>query len=322
MQASVWAVVAKYDREWKGRMGGVEIQMNDAPSKSVLVEVEAQLVRLLYSNAPTGVAVNVLIGMLLCWVLYTHVPSMRLGLWLVAIILVCTMRFYNFWRFRRASPTDQEIDSWRTRFTFGAMLSATVWGVTPWLFGPFGDIYPPMVLAFALGGLMAGAAAILGGVLRIYVAYTIVIMGPISVWFVIEPQRLEFRLGAMLLVAVVALVMNGVVYRRMLRESIELSNALSLAKEEAEDANRAKSQFLSRMSHELRTPLSAIMGFAQLVQDRHARGSQHWQYLDQIITASDHLLELIDDLLDLSRIETKTVELHLEAVNCTDLLRE
>ncbi len=96
------------------------------------------------------------------------------------------------------------------------------------------------------------------------------------------------------------------------------------AREEAEAANRAKSDFLSRMSHELRTPLNAILGFAQLMladRDEPPRGSQH-QRLDALMRGGHHLLALINDVLDVARIEAGNLQVSLEAVDLPQLLQE
>ncbi|MGH2819431.1 MAG: ATP-binding protein, partial [Actinomycetota bacterium] len=82
----------------------------------------------------------------------------------------------------------------------------------------------------------------------------------------------------------------------------EREHNLLEAKEEAERANQAKSEFLSRTSHELRTPLNATLGFAQLLGMR-GLGEQERESVDQIIKAGQHLLELINDVLDIARIE-------------------
>jgi PAS domain S-box-containing protein len=89
--------------------------------------------------------------------------------------------------------------------------------------------------------------------------------------------------------------------------------ALLEARAEAERANRAKSEFLSRMSHELRTPLNAILGFAQLL-DLDELSSEQRDGVEHILKAGEHLLELINEVLDISRIEADSMALSLEPV--------
>lgn len=97
--------------------------------------------------------------------------------------------------------------------------------------------------------------------------------------------------------------------------------ALRSAKEEAERANRAKSEFLSRMSHELRTPLNAILGFAQLLEIDSLNPEQ-MESVDFILKAGRHLLGLINEVLDIARIEEGRLSLSPEAVHVGDLLTE
>ncbi len=94
------------------------------------------------------------------------------------------------------------------------------------------------------------------------------------------------------------------------------------AREAAEASNRAKSDFLSRMSHELRTPLNAMLGFAQLLEldPRHPLTDAQRPWVSQIQQAGWHLLEMINDVLDLSRIDSGNLRLQVETLSLTELL--
>ncbi len=97
--------------------------------------------------------------------------------------------------------------------------------------------------------------------------------------------------------------------------------ALQAAKAEAERANRAKSEFLSRMSHELRTPLNAILGFGQLLEMDELTAEQA-QGVDQILKGGRHLLGLINEVLEISRIEAGQMSISLEPVRLREVLPE
>jgi protein-histidine pros-kinase len=103
------------------------------------------------------------------------------------------------------------------------------------------------------------------------------------------------------------------------RKAVEA--AIRQAQEEAEQANAAKSEFLSRMSHELRTPLNAILGFGQLLALDELNEEQR-DSVEHILGAGAHLLELINEVLDISRIEAGRLALSLEPVALDALLRE
>lgn len=99
-------------------------------------------------------------------------------------------------------------------------------------------------------------------------------------------------------------------------------NELLAAKEEAERASQAKSEFLSGMSHELRTPMNAVLGFAQLMKYDEALSPDHRDSVEEIIDAGNHLLELINDVLDLSKVESGNIEMDSQPVELQRLLHQ
>ncbi len=103
-------------------------------------------------------------------------------------------------------------------------------------------------------------------------------------------------------VTLVADIFGSAILRR------KMEDLLMAANRRAEDANRAKSRFLANMSHEIRTPLSGILGMAEMLADMQLSG-EHREYLDMIRDAARSLLTIINDVLDLSRIEAQKMEL-------------
>jgi signal transduction histidine kinase/CheY-like chemotaxis protein len=113
-------------------------------------------------------------------------------------------------------------------------------------------------------------------------------------------------------------------FNEMLVQIQERDAALSLSKEQAEQANRTKSAFLANMSHELRTPLNAIIGYSEMLQEEATdRGEEDAiPDLKKIHGAGKHLLALINDILDLSKIEAGKMELYLETFEVAALVEE
>jgi PAS domain S-box-containing protein len=109
---------------------------------------------------------------------------------------------------------------------------------------------------------------------------------------------------------------------RDISQQVEAEGLLLAARERAEASNRAKSEFLGSMSHELRTPLTAIVGFADLMVRGSGDPQQRDRWPRQILRNAQHLLGLLNDLLDLSKLEAGEVSLELAEINILTLVME
>src|SRR5712691_5471415 len=190
-------------------------------------------------------------------------------------------------------PTDTTPDQWTERY--GLYLTDTV---TP---------YPPneLPLGRAIRGESVDSAEAFARHSRL----------PQGVWVNATARPLKDRGGAL---------RGGVLVFRDVTNSKRAQEALVRAKEEAERTSRFKDQFLSTMSHELRTPLNAVLGFSGLLADERygLLNDRQRRYVSHIHTGGQHLLTLINDILDLSRIEAGRMELAIENVSVETVFGE
>lgn len=145
-------------------------------------------------------------------------------------------------------------------------------------------------------------------------------------------QELILPLAAVLLVAVVLVVVIFVRVRRAVHELVDAhaalnqrSEALRAARDEADRANRAKTEFLAQMSHDLRTPLNAILGFSEVIAlqtfgSSAVAADRYRDYARQIHAGGDHLRSLIDSILDVARLDVGLYKLNTETVLLDDVV--
>jgi len=139
----------------------------------------------------------------------------------------------------------------------------------------------------------------------------------------------EYRFEAAVIFSLLLIIIITTSYVLILNKRLELrvlqrTNALLLAKDEAERASHAKSEFLSSMSHELRTPMNAILGYAQLMEYQAGKidREQRKEFVAEILHAGNHLLDLINDLLDVSKIEAGKYEVEVSPISIVNIVDE
>lgn len=141
------------------------------------------------------------------------------------------------------------------------------------------------------------------------------------IWFTAHPTPLHDTQGK--LIGGINMMIDITERKRLDQVLLENNIELKKAKNLAEKANRAKSDFLSNMSHELRTPLSAILGFAQLIEASNPPPTpSQKRSVDQILQAGWYLLDLINEILDLTLIESGRMPVSMETVSLAELIHE
>lgn len=104
-------------------------------------------------------------------------------------------------------------------------------------------------------------------------------------------------------------------------EEKKILNQLEKTRERATESDRLKTAFLNNLSHEIRTPLNAIVGFTTLLAEPGAAGKNRMEFMDIITHSSDHLLEIVDDIVEISKIETKIVRLIKKETNLNEMMQ-
>lgn len=293
--------------------------------------VEREKWRLFRRNLPLALFGNVLSAVLLAVVLWWHLGGWVMFAWAGGISVLSLARWQAVRRLTLDAFTDPA-RPWPRRLTLaGNLLGGLMWGLGCWWLLPWGATELQAVAAVFLAGLAAGSLGAAVAVLPAFLLFLFGLSVPVVAHLALHltnPQ-LVIAVAACGFTAIFAGIGRNL--NRQITHSITMrfTNArlleeLAHARDRAEEASRAKSEFLAGMSHELRTPLNAVLGFSQSIEQTlfgPVGDPRYVEYARDIRESGEHLLALINDVLDISRIDAGYFTLQPEPCDLAGVAR-
>ncbi len=266
--------------------------------------------------------------------------TIYVGAWFVVMLCTHFMMVVTSHSYEKA-PSDQKVRiHWRRRFTLGELLYGCSWALF-FILPKDSDVgdgfvifhFAALLIVVAMNTMQSATLP------KCLLASTLPMTLVVTISFLQEVDPIHYTLAAMAIGAQGFFLILGnqllknantmLEYRAdkdHLIAELETANAMSdEARRRAEAANVAKSRFLATMSHELRTPLNAILGFSEIMKDEvlgKMHNKNYRSYAEDIHGSGQHLLNLINEILDLSRIEAGRHELHEEPLFLDDVVEE
>ena len=228
--------------------------------------------------------------------------------------------------YQRSACDDQESAAWYRRFTGVQVVVSLAWGCMPWLCWEPGNPINHLFIAAAVLSVLAALLVSRGSNMTMYVASLVPISLMTTARFLTGDLTVDLAIGALAPgIAVQMWLIGRPLMQRMEDDSRLRFKVEDLAREleetrddalrkrfEAEAANASKTAFLANMSHELRTPLNAILGFSEIIAQEcfgPVGNARYRDYAGDIHSSGAHLLSLINDLLDIAKIEAGKMDI-------------
>ncbi len=287
------------------------------PPLSINAQATLEKTRLMFRNAGIAQCVVVINASILLLVLGWSSAPVWAWLWWGAMLLGAGARYALARRFLAIQPPAAEAFLWQRRGTIGATLSGLLWAVgisSMMLIEPGATRY---FVALVAAGMFAGAVPLLAPVPAAFRGYGLPMALAVALTALLDSHGVrDWMLALMALLFTISMLQACYYYHQTLDRSFvqaaemqAMAERLEKALRGTEAANLAKSQFLATMSHEIRTPMNGILGMAQLLMLPGLVEAERLKYVQVIMNSGQTLLTLLNDILDLSKIEAGRVEL-------------
>ncbi|MEM7258467.1 MAG: HAMP domain-containing sensor histidine kinase, partial [Pseudomonadota bacterium] len=291
-------------------------------------DTATQAVEFVYGNLLEVSRIQMIFPLIVGYVFWGTVATWKIVLWCAASCLIYLARIVLTLQYRKRPPTEVNPAKWGRLFTATSLVSGVMWGYAAWLFY-VPEAQTALVLLYVLiVGTAAGAVMISSYGMPGYLAYAIpsVLLTVLSLFF--NGDHNENVLGFMM--CLLLLMLLSVAYKcrkqayesiRLRFENLDLIDRLAVAKERAEDASRAKTQFLASANHDLRQPVHALSLLSYSLKEELTteRGKTVYGQLDQTVS---NLNSLLESLLDLSQLDSGALQVKPTSIYLPELAEQ
>ncbi len=291
--------------------------------------IQLEEIRMLYGSMMFSMLATFVVSLIMYLVMYGHAASTEyLTLWFAIMTVSILVRSWDTYQFIKTPPDEQSKQLWGTRFLIGSTFAGFWWGMLSWLGYSAENEYQALIVV-CIVGVVGGALATLSYRWRTIVFFLLPALLILELRLIFEDNEFFTVVSYLLAVFILFTLSTSRRAYKNSNQNIRLrieadfrEEALRAAKNEAEHANEAKSIFLSNMSHELRTPLNAILGYTQLLKHDQSINQKQQDNIKEINDAGELLLELVNQVLDLSSIEEGNLQVSIEPVALENILKE
>jgi len=298
------------------------------PDQAMESRIQLEEIRMLYGSMMFSMLATIAVSLIMFLVLLGHANSTEyLSLWFAVMSASILFRGWDMYHFIKASPDEQSKKSWGTRFLIGSTFAGFWWGMLSWLGYSAENEYQTLIVV-CIVGIAGGSLATLSYRWSTIVLFLMPALLILELRLIYDHSEFLEILSLLAIFILFTLLASRRAYKnsnqniRLRIEADFREDALRVAKNEAEHANEAKSIFLSNMSHELRTPLNAILGYTQLLKHDESLNQKQQDNIKEINDAGVLLLELVNQVLDLSSIEEGNLNVSIEPVALEIILQE